>query len=150
MEASRPTRLCRWGSTNIKPADSRYDRGTSGGQVRAYVANGFNQYTTAGATSPGYDVNGNLTFADGTTYAYDMENRLTSGAGATNATLTYDPLGRLNSTVGGGVTTRFLYDGDELVGEYDGAGTLLRRYVHGPMPMSRSCGMRVRRCPAAA
>ena len=33
MEASRPTRLCRWGSTNIKPADSRYDRGTSGGQV---------------------------------------------------------------------------------------------------------------------
>jgi hypothetical protein len=25
--------LCRWGSTNIKPADSRYDRGTSGGQV---------------------------------------------------------------------------------------------------------------------
>ena len=33
MEASRPTRLCRRGSTNIKLADSRYDRGTSGGQV---------------------------------------------------------------------------------------------------------------------
>ncbi|WP_404823172.1 helix-turn-helix transcriptional regulator [Novosphingobium percolationis] len=33
MEASHPTRLCRWSSTNIKPADSRYDRGTSGGQV---------------------------------------------------------------------------------------------------------------------
>ena len=33
MEASHPTRLCRSGSTNIKPADSRYDRGTSGGQV---------------------------------------------------------------------------------------------------------------------
>ena len=28
-----PTRLCRWGSTIIKPADSRYDRGTSEGQV---------------------------------------------------------------------------------------------------------------------
>jgi hypothetical protein len=27
--------LCRWGSTNIKPADSRYDRGTSGGQVNS-------------------------------------------------------------------------------------------------------------------
>ena len=33
MEASRPARLCRWRSKNIKPADSRYDRGTSGGQV---------------------------------------------------------------------------------------------------------------------
>jgi putative transposase len=30
-EASRPARLRRWRSTNIKPADSRYDRGTSGG-----------------------------------------------------------------------------------------------------------------------
>ena len=27
--------------------------------------------------------------------------------------------------------TRFLYDGDELVAEYTGTGTLLRRYVHG-------------------
>ncbi|WP_206517696.1 hypothetical protein, partial [Sphingobium algorifonticola] len=36
MEASHPTRLCRSGSTNIKPADSRYDRGTSGGQVSQY------------------------------------------------------------------------------------------------------------------
>jgi len=39
MEASRPTRLCRWGSTNIKPADSRYDRGTSGGQVKSEAIN---------------------------------------------------------------------------------------------------------------
>jgi len=37
MEASHPTRLCRWSNTNIKPADSRYDRGTSGGQVREHV-----------------------------------------------------------------------------------------------------------------
>jgi soluble lytic murein transglycosylase-like protein len=33
MEASRPARLCRRACANIKPADSRYDRGTSGGQV---------------------------------------------------------------------------------------------------------------------
>ena len=26
----------------------------------------------------------------------------------------------------------FLYDGDDLVGEYDGAGTILTRYVPGP------------------
>jgi hypothetical protein len=29
-------------------------------------------------------------------------------------------------------TTRFMYDGDRLIAEYNGAGTLLRRYVHGP------------------
>ncbi|MEX1221549.1 MAG: hypothetical protein WEA82_05500 [Idiomarina sp.] len=30
-----------------------------------------------------------------------------------------------------GTQTRFLYDGDELVAEYNSSGTLLRRYVHG-------------------
>lgn len=99
---------------------------------RDYVANGLNQYTTAGSASPTYDLNGNLTSADGTTYGYDVENRLTSASGANNATLAYDPLGRLNSTTSSGATTRFLYDGDELVGEYDAAGALLKRYVHGP------------------
>jgi RHS repeat-associated protein len=43
-------------------------------------------------------------------------------------------LGRLFQVVSGSTTTQFLYDGDELVAEYDGSGTLLRRYVHGPQP----------------
>ncbi|PHQ59637.1 MAG: hypothetical protein COC10_13295 [Sphingobium sp.] len=98
---------------------------------RSYVTNGLNQYTTAGTSSPTYDPNGNLTSTDGTNYLYDVENRLTSATGATSATLSYDPMGRLNTTVSGSVMTRFLYDGDELVGEYDGSGVLLRRYVHG-------------------
>ena len=53
-------------------------------------------------------------------------------SGATNATLSYDPLGRLWQVSGGAGTTRFVYDGDRLVAEYNGAGSLLRRYVHGP------------------
>src|SRR3546814_4121660 len=32
----------------------------------------------------------------------------------------------------GAVTTRFQYDGTDLVAEYDGSGALQRRYVHGP------------------
>ena len=84
-----------------------------------------------------YDNNGNLTNDGGTTYNYDVENRLISASGARTASLTWDPLGRLYQVSGttqpGGpvVTTRFLYDGDELVAEYNSAGTLLRRYVHG-------------------
>jgi RHS repeat-associated protein len=97
---------------------------------RNYTANGLNQYTVAGAATFGYDANGNLTSDGSTTYAYDIENRLVSAVGAKNATLRYDPLGRLYET-GGGVTTRLLHDGDELIAEYDGAGTLLRRYAHG-------------------
>ncbi|AMG72867.1 YD repeat protein [Sphingopyxis granuli] len=98
---------------------------------RAYGVNGLNQYTSAGAANFTYDTNGNLT-GDGTkTYLYDIENRLVGTGGSATASLRYDPLGRLYETVGGGLTTRFLYDGDELVGEYHAAGTLQRRYVHG-------------------
>jgi uncharacterized protein RhaS with RHS repeats len=78
-----------------------------------------------------YDANGNLTSDGSTTYVYDIENRLVTASGAQAAGLRYDPLGRLYETTGSAVTTRFLYDGDELVAEYNGTGTLLRRYVHG-------------------
>lgn len=98
---------------------------------RSYTANGLNQYTAAGPATFTYDANGNLASDGSTTYLYDVENRLVSASGAKNAVLRYDPLGRLYETVSGSVTTRFLTDGDELVAEYNGSGTLLRRYTHG-------------------
>ncbi len=55
-----------------------------------------------------------------------------SASGAKNATLTYDPLGRLfQISSPNGPTTQFLYDGDELVAEYDSTGAMTRRYLHG-------------------
>ena len=48
------------------------------------------------------------------------------------AALSYDPAGRLRQTVINGVTTQFLYSGNDLIAEMDGAGAILRRYVHGP------------------
>ncbi|HEY1749701.1 MAG TPA: RHS repeat-associated core domain-containing protein, partial [Caulobacteraceae bacterium] len=86
--------------------------------------------------SGGYDCNGNVLAGGAAQYGYDQENRLVGAAtpspGPTEA-LNYDPLGRLRTTVvTGGATTQFLYDGDRLVGEYDGSGALLRRYIHGP------------------
>lgn len=96
---------------------------------RNYAVNGLNQYTTAGPASFAYDASGNLT-ADGTnTYIYDAENRLISMSNGT--TLTYDPMGRLWQVVKGTANTRFLYDGDALIGEFDAAGALTSRYVHG-------------------
>lgn len=101
-----------------------------------YTVNGLNQYTslTSGASvSPGYDPNGNMTSDGSTTYAYDILNRMTGASGAKTANLAYDPKGRLFQTSGGASgTTQYLYDGDALVAEYNSAGTMLRRYVHGP------------------
>lgn len=84
----------------------------------------------AGPASFGYDANGNLTADGANSFVYDVENRLVGASGARTASLVYDPLGRLWQVTGTGTNTRFLYDGDELVAEYDGGGSLVRRYVH--------------------
>jgi hypothetical protein len=66
-----------------------------------------------------------------TAYTYDAENRLV--VASTGAQLTYEPLGRLYESYSPGTgITRFLYDGDNLVAEYDGSRTLLRRNAFGP------------------
>jgi RHS repeat-associated protein len=96
---------------------------------RGYTTNGLNQYVTAGSASPSYDDRGNMTNAGNGPIAYSSENYMTSAPGA--SAMVYDPAGRLYQ-VTGSATTRFLYDGSDLVAEYDGSGNLLKRYVHGP------------------
>jgi len=99
---------------------------------RPYSVNGQNQYIAAGPAGFTYDANGNLTSDGSTTFVYDVENRLVSASGAKNAALVYDPLGRLFQTSGGAAgIAQFLYDDDALIAEYNSAGTMLRRYVHG-------------------
>jgi hypothetical protein len=99
---------------------------------RAYTTNGLNQYSAAGSAGFSYDANGNLVSDGSTAFVYDIENRLVSASGGHAATLVYDPLGRLWQITSGSNTTRFLYDGDALVAEYDGSNNLTHRYVHGP------------------
>jgi hypothetical protein len=95
---------------------------------RGYAVNGLNQYATAGPATFAYDANGNLISDGSTTYVYDVENRLVSATGAANASLAYDPLGRLWQTSGGSSATRqFLYDGDALIGEYAIIGSMAAR-----------------------
>lgn len=102
----------------------------------SYAKNGLNQYTTVGGVAQTYDANGNYkTDGTGWTYTYDLNNRLKSaaktGAGAVTANLNYDAEGRLRQTAIGTATTDLLYDGTDLVAEYNGAA-VARRYVHGP------------------
>lgn len=119
---------------------------------RDYIANGLNQYDRvepAGEVAAQfcYDANGNLTADGKSVFRYDTENRLVekraqglnnancaalATTGTLQASLRYDPAGRLYETIGASSgTTRLLYDGDALVGEYGFTGAMLRRYVHG-------------------
>lgn len=96
-----------------------------------YSVNRMNQYTGAGGKVVRHDNNGNTTNDGDTAYTYDTENRLLSASGQHVASLQYDPLGRLEAIESNGTHTRFLYDGDALVAEYNGSGTVIKRYVHG-------------------
>jgi len=110
------------------------------------VTNAANQLTADSNFSYQYDGNGNLTrktlLATGnfTQFTYDPENRLikvedfAAGASTPAATSTYryDGLGRRIEKIGNGVTRRYVYDGEDILLEYDGTNTLQARYTHGP------------------
>jgi RHS repeat-associated protein len=100
-------------------------------------------YGTAGQILTRQDTSGAYTArpaAIASTYATNSLNPYTSAtgvepacSGSNPATLTYDRLGRLQTeTTSSGAVTSFLYDGDQLVGEYGVSGSILNRYVTGP------------------
>ena len=115
---------------------------TTGGMV----VNARNQLTADATHSYQYDDNGNLIrktlLATGNfmQYTYDAENRLTKvedfAAGNPTAIATstyrYDGLGRRIEKVANGQTKRYIYDGEDILLEYDGANVLQARYTHGP------------------
>ena len=99
----------------------------------SYVVNGLNQYTTVAGASLGYDTKGNLTGDGVWTYTFDTDNKLkTATKTGYSASLAYDAEGRLRRTTLASTITDLLYDGMDLVAEYDGSGSLTRRHVHGP------------------
>ena len=86
-----------------------------------------------------FDANGNLvtrtTKSDQrtTTYTYDIENQLTriDFPDSTFASYRYDGLGRRFEKNVNGVITRYVYDNEDILLEYDGSNNLLARYTHG-------------------
>ena len=88
----------------------------------------------------GYDLKGNLISKehkkthDTSTYTYDPENRLVQVdlPDATIAKYRYDALGRRIERDVDGAITRHVYDGEDILVEYDGNDTAVRAYTHGP------------------
>lgn len=112
--------------------NASYNYASPSGYTDTYTPNGLNEYTSARGATPTYtDSRGNMTYDGVKTYAYDYSNRLTSASGSPGATLSYDPIGRLYQ-VAGASTVRFLYDGTDVIAEYDTSGNVQHRYVHGP------------------
>lgn len=116
--------------------------------THSYMPNGLNQYAMARGFALSHDARGNL-MGDGTwTWTYNDLNELVSATrSGTGVALSYDAEGRMRQevlTAGAppdegdmvvemtGAAKVFLYDGADLVAEYDGDGVLLRRHVHGP------------------
>ena len=104
------------------------------GSETNYIANNLNQYDQVGPTdsetSYFYDTRGNLTYDGSGNYIYDAENRLIEATDQ-SATYTYDPFGRrISKNVDGSVIT-YLYDGDQVICEYNSGGDIARKFVYG-------------------
>ena len=134
-----------------------YEYGTPTAATTNYTPNGLNQYATitpsgGSATTLRYDPNGNLTYDGIYNYTYDSENRLTAASmTGMSASYLYAPAGRRREKiVTGGTyagTTQLLSAGDDEIAEYDGSGTLLRRYIPGravdqPIAMVTAAGIK--------
>ena len=118
--------------TETQTGTPSYKYVAPGNISNTYGINGLNQVTTRNASSFTYDTKGNMT-SDGTSaYTYNGYNLLaTKGS---NITLTYDASNRLQKMVKtgtGATTSQFVYDGSDMIAEYDGSGNLIGRYLHG-------------------
>jgi RHS repeat-associated protein len=90
-------------------------------------------FTVAGTQSIGYDLNGNQTNENAWAFSYDRENRLVAATSVSSVVqYSYDALGRLIQRIAGNSTNRMYYAGWQLIAEYNGAGSLQRRYIYGP------------------
>ncbi|MHC5916452.1 MAG: Calx-beta domain-containing protein, partial [Nostoc sp.] len=121
---------------------------TDNGVGTNYSSNNLNQYTSAGLATYTYDTDGNLISkqqgSNTWNYSYDSENRLvgvTSAEGTWN--YEYDALGNRIGTIHNGQRTEYIVDptglGD-VIGEYDGTGSLIANYTHGLGLVSRFDG----------
>lgn len=113
----------------------------SSDKTQTYVYNQGNQLVVNGGNYT-YDKNGNLiqkVSPDGTTtYVWDYENRLikVTMPDGTVVEFAYDPFGkRIAKKVtesDAATTTRYFYDNDNILFEYDESGAIGNRYTHGP------------------
>ena len=122
-----------------------YDYDLVGNRTTSFLSSShnhddLNRLTEDDAFTYTYDNNGNLktktdkaTPTDVTTYHWDAQDQLVQidRPDATTITYKYDGLGRRIEKNVAGTVTRYVYDGEDMLLEYDGTNTFLTRYSHG-------------------
>ena len=121
---------------------------TDNGTGTNYTSNNLNEYTNVGNAVYTYDKDGNLISktqgGQTSTYTYNVENRLVKVVTPSGTwDYQYDGLGNRVGTILNGQKTEYLLDplglGD-IVGEYNGSGSLVANYTHGIGLVSRVNG----------
>jgi RHS repeat-associated protein len=120
------------------PAGNRLTDGSG----NSYFYNTANRLLNYNGVTYQYDANGNtiakVDSCGTTTYTWDSENRLTGISGfqpncsALSASYKYDPFGRRIEKNVNGIVTKYLYDAEDILLEYDGSNQIASRYTHGP------------------
>ena len=110
----------------------------------SHVTNAANRLLEDDTACYTYDANGNLTTKIAkvtgscvggiTSYSWDAENRLEriDFPGGGFAEYHYDGLGRRIQKNINGALTRYVYDFEDILFEFDGTNSLTARYTHGP------------------
>ena len=137
-------------SYNLDPVGN-WTSFTSNAVSQTRTHNAVNEILTINASLLAYDANGNLTNDGQYTYAYDVENRLTTTTRNSDSALvgqySYDALDRrIISIVNPGATPAtnvFFYDGKRILEDQDGGGAILAAFTYGTyvdevLTMSRS------------
>ena len=126
-------------TTNGLPGSENYTYDNVGNREDPNNANEYqydnnNRITASPGLTYSFDDEGNTTGrSDGAVFTYTNENRLdTYTKGVTTASYTYDPMGRRIKKTVNGVTTWYLWDGTNLLSEYDGSGNRAKRYAYLP------------------
>jgi RHS repeat-associated protein len=103
------------------------------GVTTSYTSNAVNQYSLIDSIARTHDGNGNLTWDGSRSYRYDYRNQLVKvvEGSVTVGEYEYDLLGRRTKAQSGGSTTRYFWDGQHVVEEFDGSAGILRHYVYG-------------------
>jgi hypothetical protein len=93
------------------------------------VAN--NRISNVNFVNYSYDASGNCTADGGHSYQYDAEGRQVNVDSGATTSAGYDPGNRRVKKVAGGVTTHYVWEGAQVVAEYNGStGALISEYIH--------------------
>jgi RHS repeat-associated protein len=118
--------------SSVSLSDPAFRYNPLGATNVSYTANPLNQYVTVGGKEWTNDLNGNLLGQAPNRYLFDTGNRLVAVTSAVHqVTYSYNALGQRTRMTVDGASRFFVWDGFQVLAEYDSRGNLTKRYLYG-------------------